>query len=119
MSRLLAFVLVFQVSFVGGCGVEGAGPEEEALRTSLAREDDEESVEQELACEECSVSGADSDAGPQEVDAVVCVGGVCGVMKATLRNGKLYVKLPRNPSLIGETITAVVPGVGVFTGTYR
>lgn len=62
--------------------------------------------------------GSEADASePQEVSALVCVGGVCTWMTGTLNGNKLTIRLPADPALIGLPVTAIVPGVGTFTGT--
>jgi hypothetical protein len=113
MSRMSWLILA---ALLPACGVEGE-PEAASLEEQL-REEDAEVVSFDLTLEEASAADADADAPCEIVLAYVCVGGVCKWMEGVRCGNTLTVELPYSRDLIGMPITAIVPGVGVFTGKY-
>jgi hypothetical protein len=108
-------VAMLAIVMVGGC--DDAAPLEVGTPDAMfdARMVSDFDAEASLTLE----TDAIADDGTETVDAWVCVAGVCGWMKATRDGNTLTVSLPADPSLLGMKVTAVVPGVGTFTGTYK
>lgn len=117
MSRVsLRSLSALLIVLLPACGIEGEEFSSASFQEQVRAADAESTVSIDLVGE---VKSVDADQACQEVTAIVCVGGVCTTMTATLCGNTLTVKLPVDRSLIGLPITAVVPGVGTFTGTYR